>query len=114
MSRRKIQRFASYQYGPRSVLRPGDRFRVAGGPVYVTTDDAGKPKTVSIGEPRGVLIFQEYLEQGAWKAIVAVREDNGQVAQLYVGRACKSPAVHGVRRRSYRITRRVKRDKVTG
>jgi len=36
MTRRKLQVFNQYRYGPRSVLIPGDRFRVAGGPVYVT------------------------------------------------------------------------------
>ena len=40
MSNRKLQVFDQFRYGRRSVLVPGDHFRVSGGPVYVT--DAGK------------------------------------------------------------------------
>ena len=30
MSSRKLQTFDEYRYGPRSVLKPGDKFRVGG------------------------------------------------------------------------------------
>ena len=40
MSNRKRQTFDEYRYGPRSVLKPGDVFRVGGGPVYITNDGA--------------------------------------------------------------------------
>ena len=38
MAQRKLQEFDEYRYGPRSVLKPGDKFRVGGGPVYITDD----------------------------------------------------------------------------
>ena len=64
MSRRSLQVFDQYHYGPRSVLVPGDRFRASGGPVYVTDDGAGFPlriaasscsgATASKGRPAGL------------------------------------------------------------
>jgi len=44
---RKLQVFGQYRSGPRSVLVRGDRFRVRGGPIYVT--DHGK--VIPVGSP---------------------------------------------------------------
>jgi hypothetical protein len=55
MSTRKLQVFDQYRYGPRSVLTPGDRFRVGGGPVYVT--DSGK---VIPMYDRGEFVFRRF------------------------------------------------------
>ena len=38
MANHKLQVFHEYTYGPRSVLRAGDRFRVSGGPYYQNDD----------------------------------------------------------------------------
>ena len=38
MTSRVLQTFSQYRYSARGVLMPGDRFRVKGGPVYVTDD----------------------------------------------------------------------------
>ena len=48
MSHRKLQVFDHYQYGPRSLLTPGDRFRVSGGPVYVTAGGENIPWEIAV------------------------------------------------------------------
>ena len=60
MSRRSLQVFDQYRYGPRSVLVPGDRFRATGGPVYITDDG----KAIPVAD-RGVFVFRRYCVQGA-------------------------------------------------
>ena len=59
MTQRKLQEFDEYRYGPRSVLKPGDHFRVGGGPVYVTDD--GVEHAVA---DRGIFKFRRYCVQG--------------------------------------------------
>ena len=66
MAQRKLQEFDEYRYGPRSVLKPGDTFRVGGGPVYITDD--GIEHMVA---ERGLFKFRRYCEQGAQKWIEA-------------------------------------------
>ena len=60
MSNRKLQEFREYRYGVRSVLQPGDRFRVSGGPIYVNDDG-----TKSLMAERGMFMFRCYCVQGA-------------------------------------------------
>jgi len=48
MSNRKLQEFDEHVYGPRSVLRPGDRFRVSGGPAV----DAVRAAQQKMGKSR--------------------------------------------------------------
>ena len=62
MPQRKLKVNDRYQYGSRRWLRPDDRFRVAGGPVYVTDSGTKIPMY-----ERGVLVFFRYCEQGAAK-----------------------------------------------
>jgi hypothetical protein len=102
MVNRKLQVYDEYRYGPRGVLVPGDRFRVSGGPVYVT--DHG---TVIPMWERGELAFRCYCVRGAAKWIEAYRADGGGIAILWMGRTSRSKTVPGLRRRPYRITRKV-------
>jgi len=106
MAKRKLKQFDEYQYGPRRLLRPGDRFRVKGGPIY-TTDDGEK---IPMYE-RGVFVFQKYYEQGAKRWIEAYRADKGGMAVLWMGRSMPSPHVPGLRRRPYRVTRKLRADR---
>ena len=99
MTRRKLQVFNQYRYGPRSVLIPGDRFRVAGGPVYVTDGGTKVPMA-----ERGVFVFRRYCVRGASKWIEAYRADGGGVAILWMGKTGRSRTVPNLRRRAYRIT----------
>ncbi len=85
MSRRKLQVFDRYRFGPRSVLVKGDRFRVKGGPIYITDDGAKIPMY-----ERGVLLFDKYCEQGAAKWIEAFRADGGGRVVLWVGSSMRS------------------------
>jgi hypothetical protein len=101
MSRRSLQVFDQYQYGPRSVLAPGDRFRVSGGPFYVTDDGRKIPLA-----DRGVFVFRRYCVQGAARWIEAGRADGGH-AVLWVGKPGRSPTVPNLRRRPYRIRGKV-------
>jgi len=48
-----------YRFGPRSILTPGDRFRVKGGAVYVTDD--GRKIVMS---ERGIFTFQRFCQAG--------------------------------------------------
>jgi hypothetical protein len=97
MARSKLQVFREYRYGPRSILTPGDRFRVSGGPVYVTDDG----KTLAMFD-RGVFVFERYCVRGSSKWIEAYRAEGGIVI-LWVGRSGRSPAIPNYRRRPYRI-----------
>jgi len=98
MSNRKLQTFDEYRYGPRSVLKPGDRFRVGGGPVYVTDD--GVEHVVA---ERGTFKFRRYCVQGANKWLEAYQADGGCVAILWVGKTRRSPTVPNLRRKPYKI-----------
>ena len=102
MARRKLQVFDEYRYGPRSVLVPGDRFRVAGGPYYVTEGGVKIPMA-----ERGVFVFSRYCVQGASKWIEAFRADGG-IAILWMGKTGRSRTVPNLRRRAYRITSKVR------
>jgi hypothetical protein len=100
MSSRSLQVFDHYRYGPRSVLVPGDRFRVRGGPVYVTDDGTEIPMA-----DRGVFVFRRYCVQGAAKWIEAFRGDGSGMAILWVGKTSRSRVVPNLRRRPYRVTK---------
>ena len=109
MSNRKLEEFSEYRYGPRSVLQPGDRFRVGGGPVYVTDDGIEH----SVAE-RGTFKFRRYCVQGAQKWLEAYTADGGSLATLYVGKPGKSPTVPNLKRKPYtirKITERKRRKK---
>jgi len=103
IAKRKLREHAEYRYGPRSVLQPGDRFRVGGGPIYLTADGERVPMY-----ERGVFVFRRYCEQGARKWLEAYRADRGGMAVLWMGRTGPSPVVPGLRRRPYRISRRIR------
>jgi len=109
LSNRKLRIYDEYRYGPRSVLLPGDRFRVSGGPVYVTGDGTVVPMA-----ERGELIFRRYCVRGAAKWIEAHRADGGGIAVLWMGRTGRSKAVPGLRRRPYRITRKIHKKRSPG
>lgn len=87
-----------YRYGVRSVLRFGERFRVSGGPVYLTEDGAVLPMY-----ERGTFVFRRYCVCGAARWIEAARADGSGIAILWVGRSCRSTSIPGLRRRPYRI-----------
>lgn len=103
MASRKLQIHNEYRYGPRSVLKPGDRFRVTGGPVYVTDDGTKIPL-----RERGIFVFKRYCEQGAAKWLEAHRVDGGGFVILWVGKPCRSKAISNLRRRPYRITSKLR------
>ncbi len=103
MARRKLQTFDRYCYGKRGVLACGDRFRVTGGPIYITDDGQQIPMY-----ERGLLIFSKYCVQGAAKWIEAQRADGGGIAILWVGKSCRSRSIPNIRRRPYRVTSKLK------
>lgn len=90
-----------YRFGPRSVLEPGDRFRVTGGPAYVTDDR----RKIAMSE-RGIFTFQRFCQSGSGQWLEAWRSD-GSTAVLYVGRPRWSNTVPKLRRRPYRVTGKV-------
>ena len=103
MGKRKLQVFEVYRYGPRSKLVQGDRFRVTGGPLYVTASGEKIPMY-----ERGVFLFDRYCEQGAAKWIEAFQGDGSGRVILWVGKSTRSKTVPGLLRRPYRITRKLK------
>ena len=103
MARRKIQDFDQYRYGQRGVLKPGDRFRVQGGPVYVTDKGVKIPMY-----ERGVLVFRKLCIRSAAKWIEAYRANGGGFVLLWVGKSGRSPTIPNLRRRPYRITGKVR------
>ena len=98
--------FEEYRFGPRSKLVKGDRFRVAGGPVYVATTGQKIPMY-----ERGVFLFDRYCEQGPAKWIEAFGSDGSGRVVLWVGRATRSKSVPGMVRRPYRVTRKLTAEK---
>jgi len=98
MSPRRLKSEFEYRYGERGVLRPGDRFRVRGGPVYLT-DDGQK---IPMGE-RGIHIFQRYCERGAEKWIEAASVNGSSFVILWVGKSHRNPVVSNLIRRPYRV-----------
>ena len=102
MARHSLHVFDQYRYGPRSVLTPGDQFRVTGGPVYITASG----EKIPVGD-HGLFVFRRYCVQGAAKWIEAYRADGG-IAILWVGQSSRSPTVPNLHRRPYRIRGKVR------
>jgi hypothetical protein len=112
MSNRKLETFDEYRYGPRSVLQPGDRFRVSGGPYYVNPDGSK-----SLYAERGVFVFKRYCTFGSQKWIEARHQDGGDVV-LWVGKSVANPDLPTFRRRPYKVrkvgeTKRERKKKAT-
>ena len=108
MATRKLQIMDSFHFGHKSVLRLGDRFRVTGGPYYLTDDGERIPMY-----ERGVFVFERYCVQGSAKWIDAHRADGGGHVVLWVGKPCWSKAVPNLRRRPYRITQKLGKKKAS-
>jgi hypothetical protein len=106
MAARKLQIMDAFQFGRQRLLRPGDRFRVTGGPYYVTDNGENIPMY-----ERGVFVFEHYCVQGAAKWIDAYRDDGGGRVFLWVGRPCWSNVIPNLRRQPYRVTRKLGRQK---
>jgi hypothetical protein len=97
MANHKLQVFDEYAYGPRSVLRAGDRFRVSGGPYYQNDDG-----TKTLMAERGTFVFRRYCVRGASKWLEAVQVGGGAVV-LWVGKASRNPDLPSFRRRPYKV-----------
>jgi len=98
MVSRRLRVELEYRYGKRGLLKPGDRFRVRGGPVYIT--DEGQK--IPLGE-KGVHVFKRYCERGADKWIEAASVSGSNFVILWVGKSRRSPVVSNLIRRPYRI-----------
>jgi hypothetical protein len=98
MAQRKLKVFNEYHYGKRGVLRPGDRFRVRGGPVYINSEG----KRISLAE-RGLHVFRQYCVRGAEKWIEASAVGGCSHVLIWVGKASRSPVVPNLIRRPYRL-----------
>lgn len=106
MATRKLQIKDAFHFGRKNTLRPGDRFRVTGGPYYVTDNGEHIPMY-----ERGVFVFERYCVQGAAKWIDAYRGDGGGRVFLWVGKPCWSKTIPNLRRHPYRVTRKLGRQK---
>jgi hypothetical protein len=91
-----------FQFGPRSVLVAGDRFRVTGGPVYVT--DSGQEILMA---ERGVFVFRQFCVCGAAQWLEAFSESDRVHVVLAVGKSHRSRFVPNLRCRPYRVTGKV-------
>jgi hypothetical protein len=102
MTAAELRVYREYRFGPRSVLVPGDRFRVTGGPVYVTDEGRQIPMA-----ERGVFVFRRFCVRGAARWIEAHSETSGGHVILGVGKSVRSRIAPNLRRRPYRITGKV-------
>lgn len=101
MALRKLKVLFEFRYGKQGVLRPGDCFRVRGGPVYITNEGHRIP----MGE-RGVHIFKRYCQRGSEKWIEAASENGSSFVFLWVGKSHPSPVVSNLVRRPYRVRKK--------
>lgn len=97
MAPRRLKIQFEYRYGKRGALKPGDRFRVRGGPIYIT----GEGRKIPMGE-KGLHVFKRYCERGAEKWIEAASVTGGYVI-IWVGKSHRSPVVSSLVRRPYRV-----------
>jgi hypothetical protein len=98
MSNRKLQEFDEYAYGARSVLRPGDLFRVSGGPYYENEDGSKM-----LMAERGTFKFVRYCEKGASKWIEAGVVGGSGTVVLWVGKKRANPDLPRFKQRPYKI-----------
>lgn len=97
-----------YQISPRVTLRPGDRFRVGGGPYYRTATGERIPLAV-----RGVVTFRRLLRTGRGGRRVLIEATAGEgTVILHVEGSRRSP-VEGLVPRPYRIRGKL-REKIKG
>lgn len=90
----------SYRVSERVVLRPGDRFRISGGPYYRTAEGERIPLAV-----RGVVRLRRVLRCGR-RVLLEVTAGEG-TAILHVEGRRRSP-VEGLVPRPYKIRRKLK------
>lgn len=87
-----------YRVSDRVVLRPGDRFRVSGGPYYRLADGTKIPLAV-----RGVVTLRQVIRTGRGGQRVLLEVQCGEgTAILHVSGSRRSP-VEGVVPRPYKI-----------
>ena len=92
-----------YRIGPRSVLRPGDRFRVTDGPEWVDGD-----RRLSM-RARGVMTFKRVTRHPSGYVYIEAHSDrDGDVVLHVSGERAPSPDLPEMTTRPYRITSRVK------
>ena len=94
----KLQVFDEYRYGPRSVLQPGDKFRVTGGAVYENADG-----TKALMAERGTFTFRRYCVKGDSKWLEAFGSNGSGMFVLWVGDAGPLPKLPSLQRRPYRV-----------
>ena len=105
---RKLEVFDQYQYGVRGVLRPGDKFRVSGGPFYVNGDGSK-----SLMAERGTFVFVRYCVRGAKKWIEARHVEGGN-AVLWVGKVVPNGDLPSFKRRPYKVSKLSERTRRPG
>ncbi len=92
-----------YRIGPRSVLRPGDRFRVTDGPEWVVGD-----RRLSM-RARGVMTFRRATRHPSGYVFIEAHSDREGDVVLHVdGERPGNPDLPEMTTRPYRITGRVK------
>ena len=92
-----------YTYGPRSTLKPGDRFRVSGGPFWTTA--AGNEVSM---RARGVMTFVAAVTAPDGMVYLEARSDKDGDVILHVEGERKSP-VEGLTPRPYRIVSKLRK-----
>jgi hypothetical protein len=90
-----------YRVSERVVLRPGDRFRVSGGPYYRAADGGRYLMGV-----RGVIKFRQAVRRGR-RVLIEGFDAHGCAVVLHVAGRRRSP-VPGLVPRPYRVTGRVR------
>lgn len=91
-----------YRAGPRTVLRPGDRFRVTGGPYFRCSSGTKVPMWV-----RGVFQLLEVHARRGRIDLVAITE-GGVTAVLHVAGRRRNRLCEQMVCRPYRVTSRVR------
>jgi len=97
-----------YRVSERVVLRPGDQFRVSGGPYYRLA--SGERVAMAA---RGVMTFRRALRTGRGGRRVLIEASAGEgTVILHIEGSRRSP-VPGLVARPYRITRKLREKKKT-
>jgi hypothetical protein len=92
-----------FQLSPRTIIRPGDRIRVSGGPVHVRANG----DKIRVGERGQFIIRDLFKRRGRIYATASKIDNDGMYAGVFTlfisGRAVRSALTETILNKPYRV-----------